>query len=56
MGANGLIWVWWGVGVREDTKTKQANTKMGWQGMLGVHVWQGNFPAKNIHVLTDIKG
>ena len=46
MGANGLIWVWWGVGVRGEHRNKTSTGKTGMTGYVRVTCMAGKFPEK----------
>ena len=46
MGANGLIWVWWGVGVRGEHRNKTSTGKTGMTGYVRVTCMAGKFPGK----------
>ena len=43
------------MGAQGDTKTRQAEAKMGWHGMLVWHVWPGNFPTKHACMCSQTK-
>ena len=50
MGADGSVWVWWGIVLWTYKQTRQIKTLMGLQSMLSIHFWSGKFsPKVDIH-------